>query len=278
MQINWFTVIAQIINFLILVWLLKKFLYKPVLNAIDEREQKIAAQLKDAEARKSAAGKEQDEFNKKNTDFDALRRAMMDKATADAANQRDNLLKQATEEAGKMKAGLENAFREDLKNREAANAEKSKKQVFAIANKLLKEMASTGLEDQVVNVFNSKLGSMKDAEKTKFSDAFRSNSNSILVRSAFELSPAQQSSLNNAVSKLLSTAIHMQFKTAPELINGIDLSTTGYKLAWSFSEYLAALQHSEGWTIVAEPGTDAGTGAGVLKVSEKRNTVVPATQ
>jgi len=45
MEINWFTVIAQIVNFLILVWLLKRFLYKPVLKAIAEREQKIASRL-----------------------------------------------------------------------------------------------------------------------------------------------------------------------------------------------------------------------------------------
>ena len=65
MQINWFTVIAQILNFLILVWLLKRFLYKPILNAIDEREKKIASQLKDADNRESMAKKEQDEFMKK---------------------------------------------------------------------------------------------------------------------------------------------------------------------------------------------------------------------
>jgi F-type H+-transporting ATPase subunit b len=38
MLIDWFTVAAQAINFLILVWLLKRFLYKPVLNAVDARE------------------------------------------------------------------------------------------------------------------------------------------------------------------------------------------------------------------------------------------------
>ena len=42
MPINWFTVVAQVINFLILVWLLKRFLYKPILHAIDEREKGIA--------------------------------------------------------------------------------------------------------------------------------------------------------------------------------------------------------------------------------------------
>ena len=45
MLIDWFTVAAQAVNFLILVWLLKRFLYKPVLAAIDEREKRIATQL-----------------------------------------------------------------------------------------------------------------------------------------------------------------------------------------------------------------------------------------
>ena len=70
MEINWFTVIAQVINFLILVWLLKRFLYKPVLNAIAEREKKIAAQLSDAEVKKAEAQKERDAFHQKNEAFD----------------------------------------------------------------------------------------------------------------------------------------------------------------------------------------------------------------
>ena len=55
MPIDWFTVVAQAINFLILVWLLKRFLYKPILHAIDEREKGIAAQLAQAEAKKAEA-------------------------------------------------------------------------------------------------------------------------------------------------------------------------------------------------------------------------------
>ncbi len=50
MLIDWFTVGAQALNFLILVWLMKRFLYKPILNAIDAREKKIAAELADADA------------------------------------------------------------------------------------------------------------------------------------------------------------------------------------------------------------------------------------
>ena len=61
MLIDWFTVGAQALNFLILVWLMKRFLYKPILAAIDAREKRIAAELADADAKKAEAQKERDD-------------------------------------------------------------------------------------------------------------------------------------------------------------------------------------------------------------------------
>jgi F-type H+-transporting ATPase subunit b len=55
MLIDWFTVGAQVLNFLILVWLMKRFLYKPILNAIDAREKRIAKELADADATRAEA-------------------------------------------------------------------------------------------------------------------------------------------------------------------------------------------------------------------------------
>jgi hypothetical protein len=55
MLIDWFTVGAQALNFLILVWLMKRFLYKPILNAVAEREKRIAAELADAAQKKDDA-------------------------------------------------------------------------------------------------------------------------------------------------------------------------------------------------------------------------------
>jgi len=57
MLADWFTIVAQALNFLILVWLMKRFLYKPVLHAIDEREKRIAKELADADAKKGRSPK-----------------------------------------------------------------------------------------------------------------------------------------------------------------------------------------------------------------------------
>ena len=75
MLIDWFTVGAQLLNFLILVALLKRFLYRPILDAIDAREQRIAGELAQADAAKAEAERERDAFAQKNAEFDRLRAA-----------------------------------------------------------------------------------------------------------------------------------------------------------------------------------------------------------
>src|SRR5665811_350511 len=104
MLIDWFTVGAQVLNFLILVWLLKRFLYKPILAAIDAREKLIAAELADAAAKKADAQKDRDEFQHKNEEFDKQRAALLSKATDDARTERQKLLDAAGKAADALSA------------------------------------------------------------------------------------------------------------------------------------------------------------------------------
>lgn len=244
MQINWFTVIAQTINFVILVWLLKRFLYKPVLKAIDEREKKIAGQLQDAEAKKAAAEMEQNGFRQKNDDFDRQKKLQMDQAVADSNTERQKLLAEAKDQADALRANLEKATIEDRDNQNRQIALKTQQQVFEITRKTLAAIASISLEEQSVNSFIRRLNESKDEEKKQFKEAFQSNSNTILVRSAFDLPEKQQGEINGAVDEVLGIKTRMEFKTAPELIGGIELATNGYKLGWSFSAYLNSLENS----------------------------------
>lgn len=242
MKIDWFTVIAQVLNFLVLVWLLKKFLYKPILKAIDDREKKIASQVKDANHLKAEAKKEQDDFTKKNADFDQQKKALMDKAVADVAAQRQKLLDDAKDAANKLSAKLEEASKEKQKTEQTEIAQKTQKEVFAITRKALTEIASESLEEQSVKTFIKRLNEAKDEEKKQFIEAFKSNENTILVKSAFDIPVTQQHDINKAVDAVLGTKTPLQFKTAPGIISGIELTTNGYKLAWSFSEYLNSLE------------------------------------
>ncbi|MBA2249657.1 MAG: F0F1 ATP synthase subunit B, partial [Chitinophagaceae bacterium] len=192
MKINWFTVIAQVINFLILVWLLKRFLYKPILKAVDEREKKITSQLKDAKAEKAEAKKEQDEFAKKNDDFDQQKKALMDKAVADTNDEKNKLLEAARKEANDLQVKLEKAAKDVQEKMKERLVQKVQDEVFAISRKTLTDLASVSLEEQSANLFIKRLDELKDNEKKQFIDAFKADAKPVLIRSAFELPAKQQ--------------------------------------------------------------------------------------
>ena len=64
-MIDWFTVVAQIINFLILVVLLKYFLYGRITAAMEQRQQEIATRWNDAERDREKAAQEADAVRRK---------------------------------------------------------------------------------------------------------------------------------------------------------------------------------------------------------------------
>lgn len=110
-------------------------------------------------------------------------------------------------------------------------------------------MASVTLEEQSVTVFISRLNELNDEEKKQFITAFKAKSDPVLIRSAFELPHKQQINIQNSVQEILGSETHFEFKTTPELISGIELTANGYKLAWSISEYLNALEKQISETI-----------------------------
>src|SRR6185436_2880683 len=145
MLIDWFTVGAQALNFLILVWLMKRFLYKPILSAIDEREKRIAKELADADAKKAEAQKEHDEFDQKNAEFDEQRATLLSKATGEAQAERQRLLDEAREAAVAMSSKGQEALRNEERNLHEAIRRRTQQEVFAIARKALADLATISL-------------------------------------------------------------------------------------------------------------------------------------
>ena len=246
MLIDWFTVGAQALNFIILVWLLKRFLYKPILNAVDAREKRIAAELADADAKKSEAQKERDEFQHKNEEFDQQRAALLTKATAEANAERQWLLDDARKAADALSAKRQEALRSDAVNLNQAIRRRTQQEVFAIAQKALTDLAATSLEERMCDVFTHRLRSMDGKAKEGLAEALKTASEPALVRSAFDLPEAQRAAIQKAINETFSADIHLRFETAPDLVSGIELITSGQKIAWSIADYLASLEKGVG--------------------------------
>jgi F-type H+-transporting ATPase subunit b len=243
MLIDWFTVGAQVLNFLILVWLMKRFLYQPILHAIDEREKRIAAELSDADAKKAEAQNERDEFQHKNEEFDQQRAELLSKAMIDAKAERQRLLDEARQAADALSAKRQETLRNDAQLLNQAISRRTQQEVFAIARKALTDLATTSLEECLGEVFTRRLREMDSQAKEGLAEALKKAIGPSIVRSAFDLPAGQRTVIQNALDETFSAEVHVRFETEPDLISGIEFTTpNGQKVAWSISDYLVSLE------------------------------------
>lgn len=257
--IDWFTVIAQVINFLILVWLLKHFLYKPILNAIDAREKRVADELANANAKQSEAEKEKEEFKHKNEEFDQQRNALLNKAKEEAKAERQRLLEEVRKEASELRAKQQEALKNEKQNLNQEIGRRTQQEVFNIARKVLQDLAGTSLEECTVDVFDQRLHNLKSDEKKQLASALSESSSQVIIRSAFNLPQAQRDSIKKTIKETLGIEIQPRFETAPDLISGIELTTDGQKVTWSIADYLAAMQESIDDLLKEQPESKAKT-------------------
>lgn len=244
MLIDWFTVGAQALNFLVLVWLMKRFLYKPVLDAIDAREKRIALALADAALKQAAAQKERDEFQKKNDDIDRQRDQWLAQAKDEARAERQRLIDEARTVADALRAKKLEALTSELQALHQDIARRSREEVFAVARKVLADLAGMTLEARMSEVFARRLGELDDAAKAGLARALKTASDPVRVRSTFELTAEQRAAIKRALDETFSDDIRIQFDTTPDLVGGIELTSNGWQLAWNIADYLASLEQS----------------------------------
>ena len=244
MLVDWFTIVAQTINFLILLWLMKRFLYHPILKAIDAREAKIAAELASAATKEAEAQTERDEFQRKNDEFEQQRATLFSQAAQDATAERQRLFDEARKSADELNAKRHENLRSDAASLNQAIALRAQAEVFAIARKVLADLASTSLEERVITVFTDRIRAVDGEAKQQLATVLQPPRNPVIVRSAFPVSAEGQASVRHALNETFSADIPVQFETTPELVCGIELTTNGQKLAWSIADYLATLQAS----------------------------------
>ena len=191
MLIDWFTIGAQALNFLILVWLMKRFLYKPILHAIDAREQRIARELEEADKKKADAEKEREQFQKKNGEFDRKREALLNQAKGEAKAERGRLFDEARQAADALGAKRQDALKREQQNLTDEITRRTREEVFAIAGKTLMDLAGTSLEERMSEVLMRRLRELDGDAKEGLAKALKTSSDPVLLRSAFEL-PSEQ--------------------------------------------------------------------------------------
>jgi F-type H+-transporting ATPase subunit b len=241
MLIDWFTVVAQGINFLVLVWLLKRYLYKPVLAAIDAREKAIASTISDAASQRSGAEQERAAFAAKEATLDQESAAFLAQAKSAASAERARLMADAQTEGAALREKQAAALRDDQTRLRQEIANRTQQEVLAIVRKVLADLAGASLEERTLAVFVQRLSTLSASSRKILSEAL-AGAPEALVRSAFELSRGDQALVQGAISQEFAASTALHFEVSSEMLCGVELLVGGQKLAWNIADYLDGLE------------------------------------
>lgn len=237
MQIDWPTVVAQIVNFLVLVYILKRLLYRPIINAMQRREQRIAERIHEAEEREQAAERETQRYQDKSREFDQKRDQLWSETREEVDRERKQLIDQARQEVEEMRRNWERELEREQDERMKTARKRAADSVVAISRRALADLADKALEQQIVEVFSDRLAELSDEERKKLVAA-RAPAR---VITAFEPSWDLRSMIEDAVQEHLGD-IELQYECNNELICGIELVINGQKLDWTIANYFEQLE------------------------------------
>jgi F-type H+-transporting ATPase subunit b len=246
MHIDWFVLFCQIVNFLILIFLLKHFLYGRILNAMDAREARLIAGHAEADRLKAEALASAQAYDTKYQTLLANSEEMMNQAHLAAENTKKDLMSKARGEVDATQkrwyetlAREKTSFLEDLRRRAGAH-------IYDTIRRVMHDLADAELEERIIIIF---LKLLKTSPSERLQD-IRANlaqadpEEGVIIRSGFPLSTSQQDRIIAALEAYAPQETPIRFETSTEIITGIEMLSHGHKVSWSVGDYLSELEEA----------------------------------
>ncbi|MBN3948220.1 MAG: hypothetical protein HWQ38_17915 [Nostoc sp. NMS7] len=273
MEINWFTFFAQILNFFVLIFVLQRFLYKPITKAMARREKTIRDRLSSASQQKEEAEQEVKHYEEMQQQFTDQKTELLTKAKSEVEQTRQNLLKEMQESVATERSQWQTSLQrqKDAFLREVGD--RTMQQLQATVRRVLTDLAESELETQIARVFLQKLRDLTETERAELVTTLTAS-----TKDSIPLTLVSTFTLPTDICTAIATVLQDYFKAVgsgkiessyeiagkieptyeieSSLICGIELRGTGYKLAWSMDTYLDSITENLVTVFAEEAGTN----------------------
>lgn len=234
MGLDWTTFLLEIVNFLALLWILKRFLYQPVLATLAERQARVARTLKEASEKETRATTLQNQFESRLADWEQEKAAARTAFDAEMATERGRQLDLLSHDLAAERdrgAAVEAHARETLRRELAAQADKQARQ---FASALLTRLACPEVEARLVDVFIEELASLPDARLATLKAAHNGRGQAV-VTSAYPLSDEQRGRIASTLGARLALPGGVEFGIDASLLAGLRVSLGAWQLDCSLA-------------------------------------------
>ena len=251
MQIDWLTVVAQIVNFMLLVWLLQHFLYGPITSAMQRREERIANKLRDADEKREEADREAAGYRDKQNELETQREQLLADARVEADEKRKVLERKARNDVEQRKLEWLQQVEDQKEEFFTDLRQQTTEQFYTLARRALSDLADAELEEQIVRIFIEKLTALDKYIKEKIATAGSKAGNNISVRSRFEMAKSLRQLVTKAIQEEILEAAEVIYEQTSETGIGLELKAGGQTVSWNLDSYLDSLENE----VVKEGGT-----------------------
>jgi F-type H+-transporting ATPase subunit b len=238
-ELDWFTFVAQIINFLILLWLLQRFLYKPVQQVMENREKEITNRLEEARLTLIDAQEKLSDHQQKLDHFEENEKSMLAEARQEAEEYRKNLLTEARYEIEKLQDRWRKTIDEEKEQFLTDLEERSFEKVLDVVRKIIHELADQELEHHVLTNFIQKVETISPEQIEIFT---QSTDHTLEITTAFPLKEKDKQKMIAILREIFTTDVECGFSERPELGLGIEIRTSGWKMGWNLRSYLEEMR------------------------------------
>jgi F-type H+-transporting ATPase subunit b len=242
MQIDWFTLIAQIVNFVILVILLKYLLYDRITRAMDEREESIGARFSEAEEKKQKAEDEAESYLRKKKELEEVKGQVLSRAKKDADQQRKKFIEKAREEVDESRARWYSAIQRQKVSFLSELRERAGEQVYKVVRRALKDLADNDLEKKMIDTFIRRIEKVRQNEHSTIEDLAGGVLREINVHTSFEIDHQLKKRLASTLRDYGDDRIQINFHKSSDLVCGIELRAGGKRITWSLNSYIDGLE------------------------------------
>lgn len=246
MEINWFTFVAQIVNFLVLVAILQRFLYRPVIRAMDHREQMIEDRLAAAEQKQQSAQQLMADCQHQRQVLIEQREMLQQQIRVEVEQQRQALLQTARQEVEAVQQRWRMALQRQRTDFLQELRHRILKQIQITLRMIFQDMADVDLERQIIKRFLKDLEALSVVELQTFRQAIATNASPepLVIYTTFEIPEAEREQIIRVIQLQQLGSGRPAFARADHLICGVELRTSGCKLAWSIENYLDNLDEA----------------------------------
>ncbi len=239
MQISWFEIIAQIINFFIILFILQKLLYKPVIAAMNERQVRIQKSQKEADEKMDRARELISEYKDKMAEVEDEKSSIINQARIEAKEKKESLLEDYKNEADRKRSSYLKEI-QDEKSNFIDNLRKTMgESAVKIASHILEMISSSELEEEVFKSFIEELDHLEDniEDKRTLEDERTTE-----LYSARELSDSEKETIEKALKESLKNLETIEFNVDPGLVLGYELNLETYTVHTSIKNYLDTVE------------------------------------